>query len=433
MRCGDRRLEGYGWIFPLSRTEANIGVGVLDRSTPTVSSISEVLAQFCSSLVDRYPRFARMQPKGPVEGGALPVRLVDQRRVAQGALLVGDAAGFVNPYTGEGICYALESGELAALAAIKALRAGGNPNAWYGRQVRMRFPQQWALRGASRHLRWVAAAAAPAKSSTDDHRLIDAARAVALDLSVRTDPFDVDDGHRTRRSYLRLSERVVSRIVSAFRGTDVVLSEIVAELLRDGASSAACLLLIAGTIADDPRTWNRVFIDALATLAMLVVAQELTAGLSRASDDAAHGVSAATITLADCLLTEAMRAMACVPDTIVRGMTHATRIAATARRDLASEQRTSGAMAAVYFDLAAPADTRRNLQHRRLLWIASRPMQVPGSQSGTGRSGTPSMISRGNETLMWSIPWASNSISSTTAPASVSTVWSRIYPSTREV
>jgi flavin-dependent dehydrogenase len=44
--------------------------------------------------------------------------------VADGALLVGDAAGYYDPFTGQGIYRALRGGELAAEAAHAALRAG---------------------------------------------------------------------------------------------------------------------------------------------------------------------------------------------------------------------------------------------------------------------------------------------------------------------
>jgi flavin-dependent dehydrogenase len=54
---------------------------------------------------------------GPLAYEVLPPRV-------GGVLLVGDAAGFYDPFTGEGVFAALRSAELAAETAARALRAG---------------------------------------------------------------------------------------------------------------------------------------------------------------------------------------------------------------------------------------------------------------------------------------------------------------------
>jgi geranylgeranyl reductase family protein len=72
------------------------------------------------------PRFRAAQVEGEVRYLAPMTTAV--RAVASGrALLVGDAAGFVDPLTGEGIALAIASGELAARAIVQALRAGDRP------------------------------------------------------------------------------------------------------------------------------------------------------------------------------------------------------------------------------------------------------------------------------------------------------------------
>jgi flavin-dependent dehydrogenase len=53
-----------------------------------------------------------------------PVHLVRRRAVQGGALLVGDASGFIDPFTGEGISMALHSGRLAAQAVARMLLEG---------------------------------------------------------------------------------------------------------------------------------------------------------------------------------------------------------------------------------------------------------------------------------------------------------------------
>jgi flavin-dependent dehydrogenase len=59
---------------------------------------------------------------GPIRGAALPMGFNRQPHYRDGVLLVGDAGGAVNPFNGEGIAYAMESGELAADVIAQALR-----------------------------------------------------------------------------------------------------------------------------------------------------------------------------------------------------------------------------------------------------------------------------------------------------------------------
>jgi flavin-dependent dehydrogenase len=72
-------------------------------------------------------------------------------------LLAGDAAGLVNPMTGEGIYYAVATGALAGRAAARAL-AGGTPagaGAGHRRAVRRRLDRHlhhtWTAARLSRH------------------------------------------------------------------------------------------------------------------------------------------------------------------------------------------------------------------------------------------------------------------------------------------
>nr|MDT0665362.1 lycopene cyclase family protein [Micromonospora sp. DSM 115978] len=58
---------------------------------------------------------------GPVRGSALPMGFNRAPHYRDGMLLVGDAAGAVNPFNGEGIAYAMESGRLAAEVVAQAL------------------------------------------------------------------------------------------------------------------------------------------------------------------------------------------------------------------------------------------------------------------------------------------------------------------------
>ncbi len=118
---GDLLLPGYGWLFPVAGGRINLGAGLLN----TFKGFKDISAQ---RLFDA---FATMLPSdwgiseetadGRVLSGPLPMSLNRIPQAVPGMLLVGDAAGAVNPFNGEGIAYAMESGELAAELVRDAL------------------------------------------------------------------------------------------------------------------------------------------------------------------------------------------------------------------------------------------------------------------------------------------------------------------------
>jgi geranylgeranyl reductase family protein len=111
-------LPGYAWIFPVSGACANVGVIHYDRSQ--AARAPAALAAFQAAD----PRLCGARRLGPVKGYPLRVDFLSAPTHAHGVLIAGEAAGLVNPLTGEGIDLALESGRLAAEHAARALRAG---------------------------------------------------------------------------------------------------------------------------------------------------------------------------------------------------------------------------------------------------------------------------------------------------------------------
>jgi geranylgeranyl reductase family protein len=105
-------LSGYGWVFPLGEGQVNIGVGTLaTQRHPAQVNLRPLLDHYAVLRRDdwqlsgelRAPWSALLPMGGAVSGVA-----------GDNWVLVGDAAGCVNPLNGEGIDYGLETGRLAA-------------------------------------------------------------------------------------------------------------------------------------------------------------------------------------------------------------------------------------------------------------------------------------------------------------------------------
>jgi geranylgeranyl reductase family protein len=114
-------LPGYGWIFGVGDGTSNVGLGILNTS----SAFGKVdYKELLRSWLDHTPEewgFRDDNRVGPIRGAALPMGFNRKPHYADGLLLVGDAGGMVNPMNGEGIPYAMESGELAADVITQAL------------------------------------------------------------------------------------------------------------------------------------------------------------------------------------------------------------------------------------------------------------------------------------------------------------------------
>jgi menaquinone-9 beta-reductase len=129
---------GYGWVFPTSPRAANVGVGFLpQRRSGTAAQAFERFTRVGS--IARTLHGASQS--GPLKGYPIRVDFLRAPTFAENTLLVGEAAGLVNPLTGEGIDYALESGKLAAEHVVRGLTSGVH-HAWltdYDRLLRARF------------------------------------------------------------------------------------------------------------------------------------------------------------------------------------------------------------------------------------------------------------------------------------------------------
>ncbi len=119
-------MPGYGWSFGMGDGIANVGFGLLDTRRGTGVEPRAVLRQWLATLPPEW-ELGEEHAVTPLRGAGLPMALHRQPAYTRGLLLAGDAAGVVNPFNGEGISYALETGRMAAEAAVEALRAPEGP------------------------------------------------------------------------------------------------------------------------------------------------------------------------------------------------------------------------------------------------------------------------------------------------------------------
>ena len=120
----DEIMPGYLWIFPLEDGLSNVGLGMLHSALRRHhTNLREALARVTS----RPPfaaRFAGARALGEPVGWNLPLGSRRQTCSGAGFLLLGDAAGLIDPFSGEGIGNALYSARVAAEVTAEACGAG---------------------------------------------------------------------------------------------------------------------------------------------------------------------------------------------------------------------------------------------------------------------------------------------------------------------
>jgi geranylgeranyl reductase family protein len=127
-------LPGYGWIFPVGDGEINVGIGLLStfRDFKSVNT-THLMNEFALTAPEYWgigPETATSVPTG----GRLPMGGSIEPKVGPTWIIVGDAAGSINPFNGEGIDYAYETGRMAASLLDEALQTGDG-------LVLQRYPQ----------------------------------------------------------------------------------------------------------------------------------------------------------------------------------------------------------------------------------------------------------------------------------------------------
>ena len=117
-------VPGYGWIFPLGDGRVNVGIGLLSTSERWKGvNTTKLMEQFVDFAPDSWgisPETALGEPTG----GRLPMGFAVGPRVGPDWVVVGDAAGSINPFNGEGIAYGYETGRIASEIVAAAVATG---------------------------------------------------------------------------------------------------------------------------------------------------------------------------------------------------------------------------------------------------------------------------------------------------------------------
>jgi geranylgeranyl reductase family protein len=119
-----RTLPGYGWIFPLGDGTINVGIGLLStfKGYRDVNT-THLMTEWAATAPERWG----IDPDAmlaPPTGGRLPMAGSVDPKVGPNWLIVGDAAGSINPFNGEGIDYAYETARMAADLIDEAIVSG---------------------------------------------------------------------------------------------------------------------------------------------------------------------------------------------------------------------------------------------------------------------------------------------------------------------
>jgi len=131
-------MAGYGWVFP-KKEHVNIGLCEFRHALPSLQekkNLKTLYAQYLSILKEKKLIPQALQSQN-LKGGVFPTHPL-ARTYGTRTVLCGDAAGFTNPLTGEGIYYAMVSGEIAGKVLVDALA-----NSEAHEQALSHYKQMW--------------------------------------------------------------------------------------------------------------------------------------------------------------------------------------------------------------------------------------------------------------------------------------------------
>ncbi len=130
--------SGYAWAFPRGKHRVRLGVGVIRPD------VNEDAREYLDTFTQRLPQLADdFKGASPVEyhTGLFPSEGVVEKFVGEGLIATGDSAGHGSTLVGEGIRFAIYSGQMAGAVAGEAVRTGDTSSEFLGR-----YDRQWRAR-----------------------------------------------------------------------------------------------------------------------------------------------------------------------------------------------------------------------------------------------------------------------------------------------
>ncbi len=118
----DELIPGYFWIFPMEEGKANVGMGMVLKDLHRKHVILPEVMKKITQHPRFFPRFSAARELSPVLGWTLPFGSQKRKMAFDNAVLIGDAASLVDPFTGEGIGNALVSAQIAAMVIHEAIQ-----------------------------------------------------------------------------------------------------------------------------------------------------------------------------------------------------------------------------------------------------------------------------------------------------------------------
>jgi geranylgeranyl reductase family protein len=145
-------MPGYAWIFPMGDGKANVGLGTYtSRSKQRKVDLKQAFAQFLEQNPYARKKLGKARMISQIKGFPIRTEMNKSIPFADNVLVAGEAAGVVDPITGDGISEALETGELAAQHAFQALernKFSKGDLAPYGKSLK----QKYGFKHRSAHL-----------------------------------------------------------------------------------------------------------------------------------------------------------------------------------------------------------------------------------------------------------------------------------------
>jgi len=118
-----KAFKGYGWLFPLKGNKFNIGFGTMGEDNLKYN-LNQMYNEFVNN--SNIKKFIPKERYRKIWEATYPIPglgVLNKSLYGDNIMLIGDAAGFVNPISGEGICPSIASGKAAAETAIKAFES----------------------------------------------------------------------------------------------------------------------------------------------------------------------------------------------------------------------------------------------------------------------------------------------------------------------